>query len=195
MKENQKMTQRRFMVSALLFVFLGMTLHCSSDDDSGGSPPGLGGEASTGELITTAAVAALWAPYQTATATCVEAVKVAIGESGKTTTVPGSSQKACDGACIDPKASNPSGATGIWQVKCPDPSYTLIYNAFVSAGLIVNGACVDLTDQQNNAQATSLVVEVACPGQDFCASQWTGGASYYDQFTEAATAACPAASD
>jgi len=171
------------------------TIHCSSDHETGGSQLGLGNEASTEGLITTQAVAALWAPYKTDTASCVDAVKVAIGESGKTTPVPGSTQKACTGACIDPKAGNPSGATGIWQVKCPDPSYTGIYNAFTAAGLIVNGACVDLTNQQNNALAASLIVEVACPGKDFCSSQWTGGSAYYDEFSDAATSACSASSD
>ena len=188
------MTLGRFMASALTFMLLAATIHCSSDHESGGSQLGSGND-SSGDFITTRDVAALWAPHQTSTATCVDAVKIAIGESGRTTSVPGSSQKACTGACIDPNAENPSGAKGIWQVKCPDPSYTGIYNAFETNGLIVNGACVDLTDQQNNALAASLIVQVACPNQDFCSSQWTGGSAYYDAFSDAATTACSASTD
>lgn len=189
------MNQGRVMARALTLAFLVVAVHCSSDQESGGSQPGVGNGLSTDDLITTQAVTALWKPYESATASCVDALKVAIGESGRTTTIPGSPQRACTGACIDPSAKNPSGATGIWQVKCPDPSYTLIYNAFMAAGLIVNGACVDLTNQENNVLAASLVVEVSCPGKDFCSSQWVGGAEYYDQFSDAADAACDASSD
>ena len=85
--------------------------------------------------------------------------KIAIGESGLTGVPESSGQIPCTGNCINASAVSPYGATGIWQVKCPESRSVLIYNAFESNGLIDGtGQCVDLKVPANNALAASLYI-------------------------------------
>ena len=186
----------------LLVLFAVQGVGCSSDSGKGSSQEESENNISGGGIITPESVAALWQQYEDSTGTtCIEALKIAIGESGLTGVPESSGQIPCTGNCIDANAVSPYGATGIWQVKCPESTSVLIYNAFESNGLIDGtGQCVDLKVPANNALAASLYITVSCPYFDqsgFCSQAWTGdqnhpeiAGGYYNQFTAAATAAC-----
>ncbi len=183
-----------------LLALLGM--NCSSDSvnqsSQGDSENAVSGE----NMITLENVADLWQQYEASTnTTCVEALKTAIGESGLTGNPDPDGQIPCTGKCINASVVNSFGATGIWQVKCPESSWVLIYNAFKENGLIdETGQCVDLRVPAHNALAASLYITVSCPTYEqsgFCQHDWTGDQShpeitggYYNQFTLAATNAC-----
>ena len=118
-----------------LLALLGM--NCSSDSvnqsSQGDSENAVSGE----NMITLENVADLWQQYEASTnTTCVEALKTAIGESGLTGNPDPDGQIPCTGKCINASVVNSFGATGIWQVKCPESSWVLIYNAFKENGLI-----------------------------------------------------------
>ena len=177
-------------------------INCSSEtvnqSAAGDSASAVSGE----NMISLESVADLWQQYESSTnTTCIEALKIAIGESGLTGNPDSAGQIPCTDKCINANAINSFGATGIWQVKCPESSSVLIYNAFRDSGLIgETGQCADLRIPANNALAASLYITISCPyyEQDgFCKHDWTGdqnhpeiAGGYYSQFTLAATTAC-----
>ena len=192
----------RTMYFGVLALLAALGMNCSSDSGSGSSQGDSESVVSDDNMITPESVATLWQQYEESTSTtCIEALKIAIGESGLTGIPESSGQIPCTGNCINARAVNPYGATGIWQVKCPESSSVLIYNAFQSNGLIDGtGQCVDLRVPANNALAASLYITVSCPYYEqtgFCRHAWTGdqnhpeiAGGYYNQFTAAATTAC-----
>ena len=183
-----------------LLAVLGM--NCSSErvnrSAQEDSPSAVSGE----NMVTLDSVADLWQEYEASTnTTCIEALKIAIGESGLTGNPDPAGQIPCTGKCINASAVNSFGATGIWQVKCPESSSVLIYNAFQANGLIdETGQCADLRIPAHNALAASLHITISCPYYEqsgFCKHDWTGdqnhpdiAGGYYNQFTLAATTAC-----
>ena len=183
-----------------LLAVLGMncsseTVNRSAQEDS---PSAVSGE----NMVTLESIADLWQEYEASTnTTCIEALKIAIGESGLTGNPDPAGQIPCTGKCINASAVNSFGATGIWQVKCPESSSVLIYNAFQANGLIdETGQCADLRIPAHNALAASLHITISCPYYEqsgFCKHDWTGdqnhpdiAGGYYNQFTLAATTAC-----
>ncbi len=183
-----------------LLAVLGM--NCSSETVNQSTQGDSASAVSDENMVTLERVADLWQEYEASTnTTCIEALKIAIGESGLTGNPDPAGQIPCTDKCINASAVNTFGATGIWQVKCPESSSVLIYNAFQDNGLIdETGQCVDLRVPAHNALAASLYITISCPYYEqsgFCTHDWTGdqnhpdiAGGYYNQFTLAATTAC-----